>query len=164
MRLPRVRLALLAGLVASIGLLFASNILLAQGAVKQPEMKIKFTEIGKWSTHSIDVAVATLTEETGDDGSVIRGAAFRVTASEPFDVENVKIGTMIHIVMTKCGTDMILVTDTLMFDPQGKLIKQTKPMSTVKNSAPTDSNTFVYKFLCSGTENKKPNAYNPKLV
>ena len=164
MRLTRVRLALLAGLVASIGLLFASNTLLAQGAVKQPEMKIKFTEIGRWATHSIDVAGDTILEQAGDDGSVIRGAAFRVTASEPFDVENLKVGTMVHIVVAKCGTDAILVTDTMMFDPQGKLVKQTKPMSTVKNSAPTDSNTFVYRFLCSGTENKKPNAYNPKLV
>jgi hypothetical protein len=164
MRLTRIHIIIFALLTISFILFLPSTIIFAQATSKQAETQIKFVEIGRWPTHTIEVAGNTISEEVSKTGEIIRGAAFRVTASEPFDVENLKISSMIHIVITKCGTNTILITNTMMFDVKGKLVKQTEPMASVKNGAPTDSNTFVYFFLCSGVENKKLDSYNPKLV
>jgi hypothetical protein len=124
----------------------------------------KFTQIGKWATHSLDVDLTTKHELVDKDGDTLSGAVFRINATVPIPIGNGKFASsFVNAIIATCGQDGITLVDSIAYDSKGVEIKHsTEFMQIEDKKQPSSPTTEAYAFLCKGVKGNTPKkSYTP---
>jgi hypothetical protein len=137
--------------------------LLGQDILADDKPVRKFTQIGKWSTHSIEVDLSTKHQLVDKDGDTLSGAVFRINFVVPRLIKDAKFASsFVDAVIATCGQDGVLLVDSIAYDSNGVQISHTTDFIPIQDKkVPSNPATEAYAYLCKDVKRNTPKkSYN----
>ncbi len=142
-------LLLAAILVLTLSLLTASAT--SESAERTPIKDLKFTQLGKWSSHEIEVAPGTKHVVQDEDGVVYVGAIFRMTPATPQTIDRLTAKAFVNVIIAPCGSTNVVLAHSTIIGTDGKEYPQKiDPKIYPVENSPRSSSTVAYRYLCNG--------------
>jgi hypothetical protein len=123
---------------------------------------LKFTRLGKWSSHEVEVAASTKQVLYDKDGTVYVGAIFRMTPAEPQTVDKLTAKAFVNVIIAPCDSNNVVLAHSTIIGVDGKEYPQKiDPQIYQVDNSPRSSSTVAYRYLCRGIGSVTP--FGPAL-